>query len=303
MHRPVGSSGVTAAAALRRQFANALADAYARNGSVAAVVLGGSAARGHADEYSDVELAVMWREPPSEVARAQAVAAAGGDLVRLYPLEDGVWSDAWKVGRRGDVPFTGVEVDMSHFLVESVEQVLHDVVDNCDPDPTKQLAVGGILKGIALHGGELVASWQERAASYPDGLRVAVVEAHAQIEGLWRLDAFAVRDNPVAGHQVLAAAHEDLLHVLLGLNRVYYSGFKSLPAVVGELRIAPPDLLERLRAAYPLVEGQSRARTTALVEEVHDLIESHIPEIDVDRLREILRYERPLWDGAQAPGS
>ena len=37
------------------------------------------------------------------------------------------------------------------------------------------------------------------------------------------------------GYQVLAAAHEDLLHTLLGLNRVYYSGFKSLEPVVAEL--------------------------------------------------------------------
>ena len=85
--------------------------------------------------------------------------------------------------------------------------------------------------------------------------------------------------------------------MLLGLNRTYYSGFKSLPAVVGELRVAPRALLERLQAAYPLVKGRSRSVTTKLVEDVHDLIERHLPEVDVDRLREILRYERPVWDG------
>jgi hypothetical protein len=36
---------------------------------------------------------------------------------------------------------------------------------------------------------------------------------------------------------------------------------------------------------------------TALVEETHDLVENQLPEIDVKRLREILRYERPVWDG------
>jgi predicted nucleotidyltransferase len=282
---------------MRTELAREVARAYASNPSAAAVVLGGSVARGHADEYSDIELSVIWREAPSEADRAGAIAAAQGDLVWLYPLEDGVWSDAWKVGRRDDVPFTGIEVDMSHYLVETVERVLRDVVERCDQNPTKQLGVGGILNGIALHGAALVAGWQERAASYPDGLRLAVVQAHAQIEGLWRLDAFAERDNPVAGYHVLVAAHEDLLHVLLGLNRMYYAGFKSLPAVVGELRIAPPDLLERLRGAYPLQAGRSKDLTTALVEDVHDLIEIHLPEIDVQRLREILRYERPRWDG------
>ncbi len=35
---------------------------------------------------------------------------------------------------------------------------------------------------------------------------------------------------------------------------------------------------------------------TALVEETHDLVEEQLPEIDVERLREILRYDRPLWE-------
>jgi predicted nucleotidyltransferase len=289
-------STITAAAAKRRAFAEKAAGAYTGDPRVAAVLLGGSVARGHADRYSDIELSVAWREPPTEADRAAAITAAAGDLVTLYPVEGGVWSDAWKVGRRDGVPFTGIEVDMSHSLVDTVEQVLHDVLERCDPDPEKQLAVGGILHAIPLHGSALVERWQERAARYSEDLRVAVVRAHAQIEGLWRLDAFAARDNPVAGYQVLTAAHEDLLHTLLGLNRVYYSGFKSLTAVVSELPIAPADLLERIRASYPLEEGQSRAMLTALVEETHDLVEEQLPEIEIERLREILRYDRPLWE-------
>lgn len=171
---------------------------YTGDSRVAAVLLGGSSARGHADRYSDLELFVVWTEPPTEADRAAAISAAGGDLVTLYPVDSGAWSDAWKVGRRDGAPFTGVEVDMSHYLAETVEQILGDVVDNCDPDPLKQLGVGGILHAIPLHGAELVKSWQERAARYPDGLRLAVVRAHAQIEGLWRLDAYAARGNPVA---------------------------------------------------------------------------------------------------------
>ena len=287
---------VVSATATRRAFAEEAARAYADDGRVAAVLLGGSAARGHADSYSDIELSVVWREPPTEADRAAAIAAAGGDLVTLYPTEGGVWSDAWKIGRRDDVPFTGIEVDMSHSLADTVEQVLHDVVERCDPDPEKQLTVGGILHAIPLHGTALVERWQQRAARYPDGLRLAVVRAHAQIEGLWRLDAYAARDNPVAGYHVLASAHEDVLHVLLGLNRVYFTGFKSLAAVVPQLQITPQDLLGRIRASYPLEAGTSKSTLTALVEDTHDLVAQQLPEIDVERLREILRYDRPLWE-------
>jgi hypothetical protein len=291
----------TAASSFRRRLAERIAPAYAARAGVAAVVLGGSAARGHADRYSDIELGVIWTEAPTEDARAGAISAAGGDLVLLYPLEDEVpgpvWSDAWKIGRQNGVPFTGIEVDMSHYVVETVEETLRDVLEAFDPDPMKQNLVGGLVHSIPLHGEAAVTAWQERASIYPQELRLAVVQAHAQIEGLWRLDAYCTRGNPVVGYRVLTAAHEDLLHVLLGLNRVYFTGFKSLDAVVSDLAITPPDLLERIRASYPLELETSRTVLTSLVEEMHDLVEEHLPELDIEWLREILGYERPLWDG------
>jgi hypothetical protein len=284
----------------RRAIAEALAPAYAGNPDVVALFAGGSTARGHADRYSDLEIIVVWARPPTDAERADAIAAAGGDLVNLYPAEDyglgPVWSDAWKIGRRDGAPLTGVEVDMHHFLVDDVEQVLTDILDGFDPDPEKQSLVGAIATGIALHGQERLDTWRQRAADYPDGLRLAVVRANAQIEGLWRLDAFASRDNPVAGYAVLTAAHEQLLRTLLGLNRRYYSGVKSLEAVARDLELAPVDLVERMRASYPLAEGSSKQVLAALVEETYDLIEEHVPEFDVRRLRAFLRYERPLWD-------
>ncbi len=251
---------------------------------------------------------MIWAAPPTDADRRHAITTAGGDLVWLYTVEDDgrlgpIWSDAWKIGRREESPFTGVEVDMHHFLAASVEKTLSDVVDGFDPDALKQSLVGGILTGIPLHGHELVQSWQRRAATYPDQLRVAVVRAHAQIEGLWRLDAYSARANPVAGYAVLTAAHEELLQTLLGLNRVYFSGLKSLEAVTADLQIAPHDLLERVRASYPLRLRTSKETLTALVEDTHGLIEEHVPEIDVGRLREILGYERPLWDDPADPGS
>jgi hypothetical protein len=291
---------VTPASLLRREFAEQIAPAYAADSSVVAVIVGGSAARGHADRFSDLELFIVRATPPTETGRRSAIAAAGGDLVRLYPVEveaaGPVWADAWKIGRKDRVPLTGIEVDMHHVLVEAVERTLDDVLERFDPDPMKHNFVGGLLHATPLQGEATVRAWRERAAAYPDGLRRTVVQAQAQIEGLWRLDAYAFRGNPVAGYHLLTNAHEELLHTLLGLNRVYYPGFRSLERVVADLQIAPHDLLERVRASYPLRPERSKQILTGLVEETHDLIAKYLPEINVDRLRTILHYERPLWD-------
>src|SRR2546423_6648115 len=79
----------------RRAIAERLAAIYARNPHIAAVVLGGSTARGHADQYSDIELGVFWNQPPTDKERRTVIELAGGDLIRLYPYEaqEEVWAD------------------------------------------------------------------------------------------------------------------------------------------------------------------------------------------------------------------
>ena len=60
---------MNAASQWRHNLAHPLAPIYAANPHVAAVLLGGSTARGHADRYSDIELGVFWHQPPTDAER------------------------------------------------------------------------------------------------------------------------------------------------------------------------------------------------------------------------------------------
>lgn len=280
----------------RRAAAEQIAAVYARSPKVAAVILGGSAARGWADRFSDVELGVFWHEAPTEEERREAIERAGGELEQLYPLEDDAWYDDWKLGRHGGEPKSGVSIDMPHQTTATVEETIAAVLVRHDPDPLKQNTIAGIRNGIALHGHELVAQWRERAAPYPDELATAVVRLHGQISHFWRFRMLAERDNPLLAYTSIVRIHEQLLHMLLAVNRIYYFGFKWLDEVVATLAVAPPALDRRLRRAYELPAGAD-AGLRPLVEETYDLVERHVSGIDVEQLRRIFRYERPLWDG------
>ena len=48
----------------RLELVSPIASLYAKNLKVAAVIVSGSTARGHADKYSDIEIGVFWKEPP-----------------------------------------------------------------------------------------------------------------------------------------------------------------------------------------------------------------------------------------------
>lgn len=294
---------MNAASRWRTGLARDVAPLYAANPNVAAVLLGGSTARGRADRFSDIELGVFWHRAPEDDERRAAAADVPGDLVRLYPYDpaEQVWCDDFTLGRaRADEPRSGVLLEIAHHTTDFVERTLRDVLERHDPDPLKQNLLAGIVDGRALHDDHLVREWKERAGDYPEGLTRAVVRRHAQIDHFWRWEMWCERsDNRMMLYGSWSRIQQQLLHVLLGLNRVYYSGFKWLDVVEERLERRPADLVPRLARVYRVDPAEGARILAELVDEVYDQIERELPGVDVDRLRSIFRYRRPLWD--QAP--
>jgi hypothetical protein len=268
----------------RLEAARRAASAYAR---AAAVMVAGSTGRGHADRFSDLEIGVFWHEAPGDDTRREAIAAAGGEVVRLYPFDEteSAWYDDWRLD--------GFVVDLVHMTVADADRVLGDVVARHDPDDLKLNLVAAVVDGLPLHGHELLASWRARAVPLPAGLARAIVEAHAQIDHFWRFEALVERGSTLEARRFAAEIVERLLRILLALNGVYPFGFRWLDEVTARLTLAPPEVADRLRAVLLEPPERTAALLAPLVEETYDLVAVHVDGVDVDRLREILRYGRP----------
>jgi hypothetical protein len=287
---------------MRRALAERIAEAYSIEGAEA-VLLGGSTSRGEADRYSDIELGVFWRDAPTDEQREAAIVRAGGDLHRLWPFAEleRAWFDDWTVGRRDGVPKSGVFVEPVHMTVADAHATIEDVVERFDPELAKHVLLAAVCDGEALMGEELLARWRDAARAYPDELASAVVARNAQIDHFWRFPMYRDRANAVQAARATADVHERVLHALLAVNRVYWYGFKSLESVARRLPIAPPELVERIRRAYNVEPDERERLLEDLVEETYDLVGRHVPRANVDWLREVFRYRRPLWDD-ELPG-
>lgn len=267
--------------------AEAAADAYGAAGA-SAVLLAGSGSRDVADRFSDLDLYVVWDELPDEAVRAEAIARAGGAMQRLYPYDraERLLFDEWTLD---NVPF-----EVAHVSAADAELAIADVVERHDPDPGKLLYVSAFATGSALAGSDLIARLRDTALPYPDRLATAVIRAHAQIDFLWQLQAHLERGNPLLGYAWVADTHRRLLHALLAANRVYFFGFKRLEAVEARLPLAPQDLARRIRDTYGAASAELGASVGSLAEETYDIVEQTVPDVDVDRLRRLLRYRRTL---------
>ena len=292
----------------RFEFAQKIGLLYAQNQNVAAVMVGGSTARGHADRYSDTEIGVFWNRPPTESERTRVVEESGAELIRLYPFFDSeqVWCDDFMIGRmEPEQPKSGLLVEVAHHTIDFLEATLRAVLYDYNPDELKQNLVAGVLDGIPIYDGdsssgpELFTKWKKQAAEYPRELSLAVVNRHAQIDHFWRWQMWLARgDNRMMLYQSFVTVGQKLLHTLLGINQQYYFGFKWLDLVTERLEVKPKNLTQRLKQIYHEEPAEGAQVLTELVEETYDLIETHLPEIDVEWLRRVFRYQRPILDKA-----
>jgi predicted nucleotidyltransferase len=240
-------------------------------------LLAGSAGRGDADFYSDLDLLLYVDEVPGpDVLPLLRVAVRGEEPVE--PRSDD--------GFLGEVFFVrGVRTEVSFVTVEVVERRLDELLSDVERfDSTSQKILMGIAEGLQLHGEELVRRWQERLRAYPDGLRRQVIERHWRILPLWYYhDVIAARDAELWRLDALLDAAFDLLAILAALNRVYFTRFelKRTRQLVARLDRAPPRLADRLESLFRLEPEAAASELGRLVEETRALVLAELPQVEL----------------------
>jgi hypothetical protein len=297
-------SHLNPASAWRLELARPIAEAYAEHTNVAAVIVGGSTSRGYADRYSDIEIGVFWHQPPTDEDRQQCAKASGAEIHGLYPYdaENEVWEDVLYAGHAApDQPASGVLVEIPHYTIAFVERIIADVVERYDPAEDKLTLLSAFGPAIPLYGDVLIEAWRECITPYPRELALAVVKRHAQIEFLWRSDMLLERgNNLLLLNEMYVKIGKQLTQVLFALNGIYFPGFKWLHHITAGLPIAPPEFNTRLQQVFASEPRAGAEALRGLVEETYTLIETHMPEIDVTRLRHWFRYRRQPWDAPPA---
>jgi hypothetical protein len=279
-----------------RALAREIATVYVAELRPRAVILTGSAAEGVADDLSDLDLIAYHDRLPAEaVIEAARHRAGGGELLVL---------SAWDgKGYVESFPVRGVECQVAHATVEAVERHVTSVLVELDVESVYQKALDGLLHAIPLHGAELVRSWQQRAADYPETLRKAMVERHMRFFPLWMThERMASRDATLWRQQMLVESALRILAVLAGLNRVYFSSFqfKRMHAFAARLAVAPPDVANRLERLFdnPHRAGEG---LEALVVETLALVERELPDLDTIRARRWVGRRPEPWDPSSSP--
>ena len=266
---------------------------YAGNGKLAALAAAGSVGAGLADRFSDLELDCYWSSPPGDADRTRPIGALGGELTGWWDYDeaDREWAE--------DYLLEGLGVTVSNFTTATIEQFLEDVVQRADTDPVKHMRLAALQRSRPLLGGDLMASWRERADRFPGELARALVQqalAEEVLAGWSARDALAARGDDLAARDVLIRAGQAVVQVILAVNRVYlpHRQLKWQRHLISGLAVVPDRLTERLEAMTARLPAQAFAAAETLLEDTVLLAEERTGA-DLSAFRQALaQRRRPL---------
>lgn len=273
--------------------AHQIAAPYTKLPTIRAAMVTGSAAKGIADTYSDLDMTIYYADelPPEE------------ELVAIYRAH-GAPERNWIIGERTEHSFAeayavnGIEVQIGHTTIAAWEETMAEVLEKLNCDTPIQKALEGTLNCRALYGETYIERWKRQIRAYPPALAEAMVKRHLAFFPIWGLAPhFRTRDATIWYYQILVEAAHNLMGVLAGLNRLYFTTFqfKRMGRFVAQMEIAPPDMAARLDAVFLGAQRDALAELEALVAETVALVEIHMPAVDTTRAKRRIGWRQQPW--------
>jgi len=243
-----------------------------------AIALGGSYAKGTADDEADVDLYLFARAVLSNEERSRIASAFSPEIESIRS-----WGD--------DAPFTNVGTDF-RFRGHNVECWLRNVehiersIAECREGVVRREFLTWTTTGFYNHcclsdltvmlplddPFGITARWKSQVATYPPRLREAIVSRHLPAAGFWpenfHYRSAIERQDVIYATGIVQQVVHNLVQVLFAVNEVYFPGDKQLEVALAHLPRQPTRLCERIRA---LLWPGTAATTQALREQRESL--------------------------------
>jgi hypothetical protein len=276
-----------------RALAERVVKPYLDHPDARAALLTGSTAEGDSDEWSDIDLSVYYERLPDAAFRREARRRNGDAPLRwtIGGEEQGGLAEAYLVD--------GIEIQIGQTTIELWERQLDEVLVRHETQTPLMKALDGTRIGIALYGADWIGRWKARVADYPDGLAEKLVRDNLGIFAAWGIrEHLARRDAALWTRQLLLEAAQQLLGILAGVNRAYYTTFqfKRTRRFAAALVHAPANLAARLETLVVAPLGAGLDELPRLVAETLAIVEERMPSVDVSALKMRLEWRQSPWN-------
>ena len=276
------------------QLAQKITKPYTKLPTLKSAMITGSAAKGLADKYSDIDMTMYYEDQlPDEESLATIRTGLGGGERR------------WVIGDRDTGSFAeayglhGIEIQIGHTLIKNWEETIAFVHSAEDVETTAQKAMEGTLACHALYGEAYIDKWKAQIGAFPPELGKAMIEKNLQFFAIWGLEPhFRTRDAMIWYHQILVETTQHLVGVLAGLNQLYFTTFqfKRQGRFIEQMELKPDNFATRVNALFSAELSDALLEIEALVGETVALVEAHRPDVDTSNAKKRLGWRQESWE-------
>jgi predicted nucleotidyltransferase len=256
-----------------------LVDQLRRVPGVAAVVLGGSYARGTQRADSDLDVGIYYAEAApftiAEMGRIARSVSVEGDPIVTGFYEWGAWVNggAWIYTAAGKVDFLYRNLDQVQRTINDAQRgvMLHDYGQQPAYGFYSVIYLAETQVCIPLYDPvDQIAPLKRQIATYPPQLKQRVIA-----DSLWSAEftlaharTFAATGDVYNTAGCLTRTAAALTQVLFALNEVYFMSDKKVMEAIAGFKLAPPDYVQTMDAllAQPGSTAQELGRTVATCE-------------------------------------
>ncbi len=260
----------------------------ARDPGIEAISIVGSVAYGLTDEYSDIDLLILYKDIPDQKYEKWRETAQG--LQPIYVI-GGKEHDFLTVGRFVE----GIKIDFGRIKVAKFQDSIDAVVKDHKTDLEHQAVLFGINNSEVFYDKGTVATWRKEIEVYPEELIPKTLQSSLTFTpksvyegmGLYRNDALFV-------YECLVEDLKKILQTLFCLNRIYHPGkAKGLNWIIEEqLLIQPHNFLERMLELLNHKQEKGVEEMLQLIVEVYELVQREMPEFNIEAM--LKRFEVKL---------
>lgn len=270
-----------------------VAQNYTSISDLCAAMVTGSAAKGLSDQYSDIDMTMYYQNAVPSDETLDAIRTEMGVSERKWTLgshESGWFAEAFDLH--------GIEVQIGHTTVAGWEKTIADTLAGEDIKSPAQKAMEGTLNSIALYGEAQMDRWKGQIADYPDELGEKMVRQHLQFFPVWGLQHhFESRDATLWLHKILVEACENMVAILAGLNKLYFTTFqfKRQHYFIDQMSIKPAEFADRIDALFAADIATAAEQLEQLVSETIALVEQQMPQVDTTGAKRRIGWRQPAW--------
>ncbi len=262
------------------EIAKEFAKKFIRDENVKAILLTGSTVKNKADEFSDIDMTVLYetdlKKDYFEKIKKEAIDSGGG-------FYHGDSENGFAVFNS----YKGVKIDTGHSTVEQHEKMLYDYLKEPDMNMDNQLIASGYQIGVPLYGRRIINKWKKDFNKYPPLLAEAMVRENLKFHSKWIMSNMGIkREEYLWTSEMMLRSFDNMVKVLCGLNKIYYPGkFKGMDHTLKQMKIKPKEIDRLYKELFHTDIKKNVNDLNSCVEKTIELVEEHMPGVNTERAR------------------